>query len=382
MSLASAGISGTLLLVFAIFLGWSNNDQQLLIALGLGAAFGVVLQRSRFCFFCVTRDYRNQRDASGLLAILVALIVGTIGYLLVFSTILPNPALGRLPPDAHIGPVSWVLAFAALVFGIGMTLSGSCVSAHLYRLGEGAIGSVIALIGVVLGFLLGFFTWNPIYLNVLIDAPIVWLPNHMGYFGTFLLQVGVLSLLALLLLKRHRFIDRASPKSIKDGLTQRWSPLSAGLGIGALGCVAFFTLAPLGVTAEIGSIARTLGNRLDLLPERLEGLDGFAGCATLVKEAILSINGVFVIGLILASLTSALACREFRWQPVNTKVGFKKLLGGVLLGWGSMTALGCTVGTLLSGIMAASLSGWVFAVFCFTGVWVSLRLTEQKSPNV
>jgi hypothetical protein len=32
-----------------------------------------------------------------------------------------------------------------------------------------------------------------------------------------------------------------------------------------------------------------------------------------------------------------------------------------------MISLGCTVGTLLSGIMALSLSGWVFALGLFGG---------------
>lgn len=32
----------------------------------------------------------------------------------------------------------------------------------------------------------------------------------------------------------------------------------------------------------------------------------------------------------------------------------------------AMVALGCTVGVILSGIMVGALSGWVFAVACFT----------------
>lgn len=41
-----------------------------------------------------------------------------------------------------------------------------------------------------------------------------------------------------------------------------------------------------------------------------------------------------------------------------------------------MLALGCTVGTLLSGIMAAAVSGWVFALFCFAGAWLGWRLRQ------
>ncbi|MCY1540808.1 sulfur transport [compost metagenome] len=51
----------------------------------------------------------------------------------------------------------------------------------------------------------------------------------------------------------------------------------------------------------------------------------------------------------------------------------RNLLGGVLLGWGGMLALGCTVGTLLSGIMAGAASGWLFGLFCLLGILIGLR---------
>ena len=39
-----------------------------------------------------------------------------------------------------------------------------------------------------------------------------------------------------------------------------------------------------------------------------------------------------------------------------------------------MTALGCTVGVLLSGIQAGALSGWVFLVFCAAGAIAGMPL--------
>ncbi len=122
----------------------NEYERDLSLSLLLGTLFGAILQRSKFCFFCITRDFIEQRNSHGLLGLITALAIGLIGYSAIYGAILPVPAEGRLPPDAHIGPVSWVLAFAALVFGIGMSLSGSCISAHLYRLGEGAFASVFA----------------------------------------------------------------------------------------------------------------------------------------------------------------------------------------------------------------------------------------------
>ncbi|MBX9875297.1 MAG: YeeE/YedE family protein, partial [Beijerinckiaceae bacterium] len=73
---------------------------QLQLSLILGAAFGFVLQRSRFCFLCIWRDWLDRRDPRGLLGILTALAVGITGYTLVFGAWLPDPSGTRLPPTA------------------------------------------------------------------------------------------------------------------------------------------------------------------------------------------------------------------------------------------------------------------------------------------
>jgi uncharacterized membrane protein YedE/YeeE len=356
-----------------------DTGRELSLSLIFGLFFGVFLQRSRFCFFCVTRDFLEHRDSRGLLGILTALMIGILGYALIFGAILPEPGQ-RLPPDAHIGPVSWILALAAFVFGSGMALSGSCISAHLYRLGEGAFGSLLALTGVMAGFLLGFKTWNWVYLRVIQDAPVIWLPNHWGYDGAVLAQLGLLAILGFVLLRLHRPTPASPSDSLFEALIiRRWPPYVGGILIGALGAAAYFRIAPLGVTAEIGSIARTLGDALQWLPERLEGLDSFTGCATVVKDTLLSNNGVFVIGLIFAAWAAALAAGQFRPQLPDWRSALRQFSGGVLLGWGSMTALGCTVGTLLSGIMAGAVSGWVFAIFCLAGLWLTWWLRRLLS---
>jgi len=161
LSLSRAGLvaaTATLLLVAAgvHLLGERSGGRALAFALGLGAVLGVVLQRSRFCFYCHARDYFEGGDARGLLAIVAALAVGTVGMHVVMTGWLPVPQPGRLPPDAHIGPVSWALVLAGLAFGAGMVVSGSCISAHWYRLGEGSPTAPFALLGAAGGFLLGF----------------------------------------------------------------------------------------------------------------------------------------------------------------------------------------------------------------------------------
>ncbi len=350
----------------------------------IGAALGVVFQRGRFCFFCVFRDLIEKRRVGGMLAVLTALAVGLIGYTLILDVWVPNPA-GRLPPDAHVGPVSWILVVAGVAFGLGMALSGACISGHLYRLGEGYARAPVALVGALAGFGLGFLSWRTAYVEVIWRAPALWLPATFGHAGALLLQLGFLALLAIVLWWWSK--DTLRPveggaltpaRLAKAVFGRRWPPLVSGTLVGLLAVVAYFRVEPLGVTAQLGSLSRTAMDRAGWLADRLPGLDTLAGCITVVSQAVLD-NGWLVMGLVLGSFMVALPSGSFR--PTRLKLGNAStaLLGGVFMGWGAMTALGCTVGVLLSGIMAGAVSGWVFFAACFLGVFLGIRLGLHRT---
>ncbi|WP_454673956.1 YeeE/YedE family protein [Achromobacter pestifer] len=359
-----------------------EGGRNLSLSVLLGAAFGIVLQRSRFCFYCIARDFIDHRQTAGMFAVLIALGVGTLGYHAVFGAFLPVPSPGRLPPGAHIGPVSLALVAGAFVFGVGMRVSGSCISAHFYRLGEGALASPFALAGAAVGFVLGFATWNALYLALIQEAPVVWLPQRLGYGATVLLQGAVLIALAWAVMRRGGPQATAAGQPMSPWqavLRERWPPAVGGLLVGGIGVIAYLRIAPLGVTAELGSVARTMAAGTGWLPARLEGLDTFAGCATVIKHVLLSNNGAFVLALVGGAWAAALAAGAFKPRLPSAKDIVRNVAGGVLMGWGGMTALGCTVGTLLSGVMAGALSGWVFGAACFAGIWAGLRVMRAPA---
>ncbi|MCS6834939.1 MAG: YeeE/YedE family protein [Anaerolineae bacterium] len=352
---------------------------QASLSLLIGTALGVVFERGRFCFFCILRDWLEDGDSTGVYAILAALALGGVGYALVFGAFLPNPNTGRLPPDAHIGPLSWVLLAAGLAFGLGMALSGACISGHLYRLGQGSSRAPFALLGTLVGFGLGFLSWQRLYIDTLISAPVPWLPASLGYGGALALHLAVLSALALLLL---RALPPAAPRAggrltlavVYDRVfRQRWNPLVTGALVAALGTVAYFRLEPLGVTSQLGSFSRTFMSNQGWLAERLNGLDGFAGCATVVAQTITD-NGWLILGLVLGSWAMSQMSKRFVWSALTVRGAVSAVLGGVALGWAAMVALGCTVGTLLSGISAFALSGWAFGLAVVGGVALGVRL--------
>jgi uncharacterized protein len=379
--LTAAGILAGLIL--AGFWLHESMGRQLSFILISGALFGWVLQRSRFCFFCMLREWFEDGDPRGVLGILAALIAGTVGYVVLFGAWVPDPGAGFLPPRAHIGPVSWVVVLGGLLFGIGMSLSGSCISAHLYRLGEGSVLSVFALIGVIGGFILGFRVWNHLWSSTLADSEAIWLPAHFGYAGTTALQLVILATIAIVLLARIRPADNNQlPTSGLGGLWQatmirRWPAWVGGVAVGLIGTAMYLRASPLGVTAEISRHSRDLGHGLGLVPDRLEGLDRLSGCIVTDAARLVGDNGIFVLAMILAALAAALTAGQFKIESKTIRSMGLAIVGGVLLGFGAMIALGCSIGTLLSGISAMALSGWLFGLAMVAGVWLSLPLRSR-----
>jgi len=193
--------------------------------------------------------------------------------------------------------------------------------------------------------------------------------------GLTLAGLGALALLLLRAVRPQpaRAEQRCDLKFVHQMLlAQRRNPLVTGAPVGAIGVCAALRVEPLGVTAPLGSILRTVLNDAGLLPSRLNGLDTLAGCATKVVPTVTD-NGWLIGGFVVASLAAAPLADRFALSRVTPRSGFTAVVGGVLMGWGAMTALGCTVGALLSGISAFALSGWVFAVAVFVGVLVSVQ---------
>lgn len=356
------------------------------LSLLIGTALGIVFERARFCFFCIFRDAVENGVTAGMVSIFVALATGAIGYSLVFALFLPVPNGEYLPPAAHIGPMSLPLVLGAAAFGLGMVLSGACIAGHLYRLGQGSLRAIPSLGGVVLGFALGLISWNDIYLGQIQEAPVVWLPDYLGYNGALILTLVAIGALALLTLRFTKKRDRNfevledpfTPKAVAYSLfRKRWSPALAGILVGLIGTFAYLRIEPLGVTRQIGSSTRTLLDAQGALPEVLHGLDVLAGCIGVVSETITN-NGWIILGIVLASFAAALSGNRFKIERLTLKGSVSGLIGGVLLGWGAMISLGCTIGVLLSGIQAFSLAGWIFGAVMFAAVFAGIKLKLHR----
>jgi uncharacterized membrane protein YedE/YeeE len=158
-----------------------------------GIAFGFILQRARFCFTASLRDPYLTGGTNLTKAVITALVITTIGFWAILYGAHVRGA--PLPGMSFVAPVGFHTAVGAVMFGIGMVISGGCASGTLMRVGEGFMMQIISLLFFVVGSLLAAATFGWWQLNSIALSPRIFLPDVFGWFGAVVLQLVILALL-------------------------------------------------------------------------------------------------------------------------------------------------------------------------------------------
>ena len=313
---------------------------------------------------------------------------------------MPFPAFGALPAEAHILPVGASTVVGGLLFGFGMVLAGGCSSGSIYRMGEGYTASAVAVLGMVLGLGLLAHKWNWWWDTVISAEPKIWVPAQLGigYGGAVVITLGAL-LAAFLLLtwweSRRGLLIPMPPReqAPAETFSQRlralwrtvfvdgWSPVVGGAVLGVTGLLMYMVHMPWGVTGELSRWAHESMRVVGLGAPDLKGLSDIGGCAARASEGGLFTHTFAVtVALLPGSLIGALSSNEFKLRfPPQRRRYVQALGGGVVMGYGSGLAIGCTIGAFFSSISSLSVSGWLFAAALGGSAWLG-TLAIQRIP--
>jgi uncharacterized membrane protein YedE/YeeE len=341
------------------------NSTAMLIVWGgffLALLFGWIASRSNFCTMGALSDVVNMshwgRMRMWLLAIAVA-IVGTSG--------LAHSGLINTADSIYQRPVlNWLSAIVGgVVFGIGMTLAGGCANKNLIRVGAGSIRSFVVLIFVGLS---GYMTLKgvlaPIRVWVLDPVSIdfgAWGMHTQGLPNAFAQLTGMGAESALevctALVSMSLLVFVFKDKRFRQNHTQ----VLGAVGLGLLIVAGWYLTGHLGYgenpdTLEMGyfatnthtiesfSFVAPLGYGLELL--------------LLWTDASLhmSFGIASTLGVVCGSLLWALYNRSFHLEGfVSVQDLMTQIAGALLMGFGGVTAVGCTVGQGMSGISTLSM---------------------------
>ena len=124
------------------------------VAFVFGSVVGLLVQRSRFCNTAALRDAMLFRTYRNTKALLVAMMILTIGFTGFISIGAGHPMRFDVGLNQIIG---------LFLFGIGMVLAGACTVSTWVKSGEGNFGAVWALIFTFVGMFLFSLIWSYLY---------------------------------------------------------------------------------------------------------------------------------------------------------------------------------------------------------------------------
>lgn len=330
--------------------------------LGLGILFGFALQRGRFCMNSAFRDILLMQDFTVFKAVAVAILLEMVGFgimaLTGMITLAPKPLLW----GANI--------VGGLVFGIGMVVAGGCASGITYRVGEGMVGAMSAVLGFSLaGLATSTGILKPVasYLQtntkvMTADGESLTLANILGlphYIVAFSLAAIIIAIWLYFGLRNREEGFDTGPVTLVERIFKRgWGWFATGIVVGLIGIAAFPLSAaagrnyPLGITGGWVSLEKTI----------------------VTGENAISWEVLLVIGVVLGAAIAALAAGEFKLRAPAPAVLLQTFAGGLLMGFGATTAGGCNIGHILSGIPQLSIGSLVGGLSIIAGAWITVYL--------
>jgi uncharacterized membrane protein YedE/YeeE len=351
-------------------------------------ALGWVVARSNFCTMGALSDVVNMghwgRMRMWLLAIAVA-IVGTsllayTGQVDLAKAVVRRPTLPWLS-----------LLVGGLAFGVGMTMSGGCANRNLVRVGGGSVRSLVVLVFLAIASymtLKGLFgAWRARWLD-----PVNLALGERGFadqgLGTMLAAAtgadagtATLGAAAVVTLALLAFVFK--DKRFRANRVQ----ILAGAAIGVLVAAGWY------VTGHLG-----FGENPDTLEQvyfatNTRTLESFSFVAPLAfglellmlwtdASLHMSFGIASVLGVVAGSALYAWSSGSFRWEGFASVADLRnQIAGALLMGFGGVTALGCTLGQGISGLSTLAIGSFIASAGIVGGSVATLKYMLWKAEQ-
>jgi hypothetical protein len=343
----------------------------------LAFIFGAVGNKTNFCTMGAVSDWVNMGDKNRLRMWLLAIAVALIG-----SSILQVAGLVDLSKSIYPGPNFTWLSYivGGFLFGVGMTLGSGCGSKTLIRIGAGNLKSLVVYV----------FLGIAAYMTL------------RGLFGAF--RVGVLERASVTLASGQ---DLPSLLAAGTGMAKAsWTAILAAVIGGALAAYAYaskefrasfdYTLGGVvtglvvvggwyvsGVVGYVAEDPQTLQEAFVATNTgRMESFSFVSPMAYTLeylmfwtdKSKIVTYGIASALGVIAGSAAYALVTRTFRLEGFrDAEDTANHVVGGVLMGFGGITALGCTIGQAITGISTLALG----SILTFAAIVAGSALTMK-----
>jgi uncharacterized protein len=320
-------------------------------------------------------DWVNMGDTSRLRMWLLAMAVALLG-----SSALHAAGVIDLSKSIYPTPnFTWLSHIVGgFLFGVGMTLGSGCGSKTLIRVGAGNLKSLVVYI----------FLGIAAYMTL------------RGLFGAF--RVGVLEKAAITLpagqdLPALLGLNRALLAALVGGAMLAFiyasrefrSSFDYTLGGVVTGLV---VVGGWYVSGHLGHVAEDPNTLQEAFVATNTGrMESFSFVAPFAftleylmlwtdKSKIITYGIASAAGVIAGSAAYALATRTFRWEGFrDAEDTANHILGGLLMGFGGITALGCTIGQAITGFSTLALGSILTFVAIVAGSAATMKYQYWRS---
>ena len=349
---------------------------------GFAIAFvvGAVAQRTNFCTMGAISDIVNMGSWGRMRMWLLAIAVALAG-----ASALQLSGSIDLTKSIYVRPsLPWLsMLLGGFLFGIGMTLGSGCGNKTLVRVGGGNLKALVVLAFLAISAYMtmkGLFgIWRVTWLDpVAIDLgshglagqdlpSLVTAASGIERASAYLGVAGAVTVGLLVFV----FKDR-SFRSQTDHIV-------GGAVIGAAVVAAWYLTGHLGFAENPDTLENTY---FGTNSRTIESLSFIAPAAYLLeilllwsdKSLTMSFGIALALGVVAGSAAYALATRTFRWEGFSSAEDTANhVVGGILMGFGGVTALGCTVGQGITGLSTLAAGSLIAVLAIVAGSWATMK---------
>jgi uncharacterized membrane protein YedE/YeeE len=344
-------------------------------AFALAFVFGAVGNRTHFCTMGAVSDWVNMGSLSRMRMWLLAIAVALLG-----SSALAAAGVIDLSKSIYPGPSFTWLSYlvGGFLFGVGMTLGSGCGSKTLIRIGAGNLKSVIVYV----------------FLGI---AAYMTLKGILGAFRVDVLEKAALTLPQGQDLPALLGVNRAILAALIGGallVFVYWSKDFRSSFDYTLGGVVTGLVVVGGwyVSGHLGHIAEDPQTLQEAFVRTNTGrMESFSFVSPLAytleylmfwtdKSRVITYGIASAAGVIAGSAAYALATRSFRWEGFrDAEDTANHIVGGILMGFGGICALGCTIGQGITGFSTLALGSIMTFVAIVAGSAATMKYQYWRS---
>ena len=356
---------------------WEPVYRVAMLSFLLGIVFGAVVNKTNFCTMGAVSDWVNMGNKGRLRAWFLAIGIAILAtQAMQFKSIIDLS--GAIYLTSSFGWVGYLLG--GFLFGIGMTLASGCGQRTLIRVGGGNLKSLVVLI--MLG-LTAYMTMRGLLALVRVNA-IEALNINLASRGIPDQGIGTLISNALGL-ENSTQVNRVVALLLGGGLVvyaflakefrRSFDNILAGVVIGLIIPAGWYITGVIGLD--------------DFDPVRLESYTFVAptgqGLMYLMTFTGATINfGIAaVFGVILGSFLYVILTGKFRLETFTDRSDMvRHIVGGVLMGFGGVLALGCTIGQGITGMSTLAFGSLLSLVSIVFGSALTMKVDYHLMDHI